>query len=136
MKCPSCNGWEIGEEPWESWYRCPNCDTRPATAQALVDYEELVAKLEAELAAEKQASAFAIACMQRDQADVKWMLESLATRNKDYVKLEAALTLIADVAADRDGYTSDAEKLGALVDEIYGYACNPQFVADALKESE
>ena len=105
--------------------------------RALVDkMGKKIEQLEEELEAEKQASAFAVTCMQKDQADVKWMLESLATRNKDYVKLEAALELIADVAADRDGYTGDAEKLGKLVDEIYGYACNPQFVADALKEGE
>ena len=42
MKCPLCNGWEIGDGPWEPWYRCANCDTRPNTAL-------LIAKLKAEL---------------------------------------------------------------------------------------
>ena len=52
-------------------------------------------------------------------------------------QLEAALTLIGDVAYSRDGYyTGDAEKLGVLVYEIYGYARNPQTAVDALKESE
>ena len=45
-------------------------------------------------------------------------------------QLEAALTLIRDVAYGRDGYTGDAEKLGKLVDEIYKYARNPQSALD------
>ncbi|MCK4814443.1 hypothetical protein KA005_01630, partial [bacterium] len=36
-------------------------------------------------------------------------------------QLEAALTLIGDLAYDRDGHTGDAEKLGELIDEIHGY---------------
>ena len=37
-----------------------------------------------------------------------------------------ALVLIADIAIDRDGYTGNADKLGKLIDEIYGYAKNPE----------
>ena len=62
-------------------------------------------------------------------------IESLAL-DDEVAQLEAALTLIGDVAYDRDGHTSDAEKLGALIDEIYGYARNPQTAVDALKESK
>ena len=51
-------------------------------------------------------------------------------------ELKVALTLIGDVAYDRDGYTGDAEKLGTLVDEIYGYARNPQTAVDALADTE
>ena len=46
MKCPSC-GWEIKEAPWESWYRCPNCDTRPETALAMKKQAERIKELEA-----------------------------------------------------------------------------------------
>ena len=57
-------------------------------------------------------------------------------KTDDIAQLKAALTLIGDVAFDRDGYTGDADKLGKLIDEIYGYARNPQTAVDALKESE
>ena len=49
-------------------------------------------------------------------------------------QLEAALTLIGDIAFDSDGYAGNAEKLGGLVGEIYGYARNPQTAVDALAE--
>ena len=62
-------------------------------------------------------------------------LESFALDDK-VAQLEAALTLIGDVAYDRDGHTGDAEKLGALIDEIYGYARNPQTAVEALTEEE
>ena len=35
---------------------------------------------------------------------------------------EAIITLIGDIAYDRDGYTGDAKKLGELIDEIYHIA--------------
>ena len=46
MKCPSCD-WEIKEAPWESWYRCANCDTRPETALAMKKQAERIKELEA-----------------------------------------------------------------------------------------
>jgi hypothetical protein len=39
---------------------------------------------------------------------------------------EEALELIGDLAFDRDGYTGNAEKLGELIDELYGYAKDPK----------
>jgi hypothetical protein len=32
MNCPTCKEWDIGEGPWESWRRCPNCDVHPDTS--------------------------------------------------------------------------------------------------------
>jgi len=49
---------------------------------------------------------------------------------KKIIQLETALTLIGDVAFDRDGFTGDADGLAKLIDEIYGYARNP---AEAAK---
>lgn len=43
--------------------------------------------------------------------------------------LEKVLSLIGDIAFDRDGHTGDAEALGRLVDEIRGYARNPKQAA-------
>ena len=60
-------------------------------------------------------------------------IESLAL-DDEVAKLEAALTLIGDIAYDCDGYTGSASKLGELVNEIYGYARNPQTAVDALAD--
>ena len=57
------------------------------------------------------------------------------TVQEHIAQLEAALTLIGDIVFDSDGYAGNAEKMGALVGEIYGYARNPQTAVDALKES-
>ena len=62
---------------------------------------------------------------------IGWNEDSGTTHVRNEVaQLEAALTLIGDVAYDRDGHTGDSVKLGELVNEIYGYA------VDALKEGE
>ena len=52
---------------------------------------------------------------------------------EEVAQLEAALTLIGDIAYDRDGYTGDAEKLAGLVDELYRYARNPAEAAKLLR---
>ena len=56
--------------------------------------------------------------------------EDVDEARREIAHLKATLTVIRDVAYDRDGHTGDSVKLGELVDEIYGYA------RDALKESE
>ena len=60
-------------------------------------------------------------------------IESLDLDDK-VAQLEAALTLIGDIAFDSDGYAGNAEKLGDLVGEIYSYARNPQLAVDTLAE--
>ena len=49
----------------------------------------------------------------------------LAALKARLAEAEEALELIADIAYDRDGYKS-ADKLGELIDELYGYARNPK----------
>ena len=48
MICPTCNEWDIGEPPWESWYQCANCDVHPETSLHMKAQRERIAALEAE----------------------------------------------------------------------------------------
>jgi hypothetical protein len=48
---------------------------------------------------------------------------------------QAALTLIGDIAYDRDGYIT-AEDFGKLIDEIYDYARHPEKATALLEEKE
>ena len=75
-----------------------------------------------------------------EHADTKQQLKDCAKivlyKDKKIYKLQVALTLIGDVAYDRDGYTGDAEGLGTLVDDICNYARNPQAAVDALADTQ
>jgi hypothetical protein len=50
--------------------------------------------------------------------------------------LQEALTLIGDIAYDRDGHTGNADALGKLVDELHTYARNPDKAARVSGESQ
>ena len=50
-----------------------------------------------------------------------------------YAKLKKALTLIGDIGYDYDGYGTPHD-LKKLIDEMVGYARNPQSAIDALTE--
>jgi flagellar motility protein MotE (MotC chaperone) len=54
------------------------------------------------------------------------LLADLAALKSRLAEAEEALELIADLAFDRDGYTGNADKLGELIDELYGYAKDPK----------
>ena len=57
--------------------------------------------------------------------DAKKASAELVALKARLAEAEEALELIADIAYDRDGYKS-ADKLGELIDELYGYARNPK----------
>ena len=54
MICPTCNEQDIGEPPWESWYRCANCDIHPDTSLYMKTQRERIASLEVKLDAMEQ----------------------------------------------------------------------------------
>ena len=60
--------------------------------------------------------------------DMRWLLSEIAT-------LKQALTLIGDIGYDYDGYGTP-DDLEKLIDEMVGYARNPQSAVDVLTAEE
>ena len=61
--------------------------------------------------------------------------ETIYQLESEIVALKQALTLIGDIGYDYDGYGTPHD-LKKLIDEMVGYARNPQSAVDALLEEQ
>lgn len=92
MICPTCNEHDVGEPPWESWYRCANCDVHPETSLYMKAQHEKIVILEAKLEAlERDLKNARIFLAERDEK-LEHQAEQITRLETGQVSLRLTLT--------------------------------------------
>ena len=73
--------------------------------------------------------------MMSEEYLIKQYREAMKSLEAENAALKQALTLIGDIGYDYDGYGTPHD-LKKLIDEMVGYARNPQSAVDALTAEE